>query len=123
MNTGQLYHEGQLYSNTLFQTIGHNKLYIICMYPLTLHSPFDMHEATISASHMHRHSLQLLRDHLVEGARALDIGAVSGHFTVCRGIDVEEGSYAVGMEHIMEINDQASLTSRKTMEICLNLTE
>jgi hypothetical protein len=36
------------------------------------------HGATISAPHMHAHCLEILKDHLVPGASALDIGSGSG---------------------------------------------
>lgn len=38
---------------------------------------------TISAPHMHAHALELLKDRLVEGNRALDVGSGSGYLTAC----------------------------------------
>ena len=38
---------------------------------------------TISAPHMHAHALELLRETLKPGCRALDIGSGSGYLTVC----------------------------------------
>eukprot|EP00438_Fugacium_kawagutii_P023171 Skav200828 [mRNA] locus=scaffold3034:90460:91785:+ [translate_table: standard] len=37
------------------------------------------HQATISAPHMHAHALELLRNHLQPGMRALDVGCGSGY--------------------------------------------
>uniref|UniRef100_A0A1I7XHV0 protein-L-isoaspartate(D-aspartate) O-methyltransferase n=1 Tax=Heterorhabditis bacteriophora TaxID=37862 RepID=A0A1I7XHV0_HETBA len=39
--------------------------------------------ATISAPHMHASALEYLKDHLVEGACALDVGSGSGYLTTC----------------------------------------
>ncbi|GIY90947.1 hypothetical protein CEXT_688491 [Caerostris extrusa] len=50
---------------------------------------------TISAPHMHAHALELLKDNLYEGARALDVGSGSGYLTACR-----ESGLAVGIDHI-----------------------
>lgn len=38
---------------------------------------------TISAPHMHAHALELLKDQLVHGTRALDVGSGSGYLTAC----------------------------------------
>ncbi|KAH9376070.1 hypothetical protein HPB48_007266 [Haemaphysalis longicornis] len=43
---------------------------------------------TISAPHMHAQALESLKDHLVEGARALDVGSGSGYLTACMGLMV-----------------------------------
>ncbi|VDK88796.1 unnamed protein product [Onchocerca ochengi] len=39
------------------------------------------YNATISAPHMHALALELLKDHLREGSKALDIGSGSGYLT------------------------------------------
>ncbi|XP_071617980.1 LOW QUALITY PROTEIN: protein-L-isoaspartate(D-aspartate) O-methyltransferase-like [Heliangelus exortis] len=41
------------------------------------------YKATISAPHMHAHALELLKDQLVEGGKALDVGSGSGYLTAC----------------------------------------
>ena len=33
----------------------------------------------------HAHALEILKDHLYEGARALDVGSGSGYLTACMG--------------------------------------
>uniref|UniRef100_A0A8R1XZH1 Protein-L-isoaspartate(D-aspartate) O-methyltransferase n=2 Tax=Onchocerca TaxID=6281 RepID=A0A8R1XZH1_ONCVO len=44
------------------------------------------YNATISAPHMHALALELLKDHLREGSKALDIGSGSGYLTVCMAL-------------------------------------
>ncbi|XP_068085389.1 protein-L-isoaspartate(D-aspartate) O-methyltransferase isoform X4 [Anabrus simplex] len=58
---------------------------------------------TISAPHMHAHALELLKDHLTEGERALDVGSGSGYLTVCMALMVGETGRAVGIDHIPEL--------------------
>ncbi|XP_023704132.1 protein-L-isoaspartate(D-aspartate) O-methyltransferase [Cryptotermes secundus] len=58
---------------------------------------------TISAPHMHAHALELLKDHLKEGERALDVGSGSGYLTVCMAVMVGETGMAVGVDHIPEL--------------------
>lgn len=38
---------------------------------------------TISAPHMHAHALELLKNQLINGTRALDVGSGSGYLTAC----------------------------------------
>lgn len=45
---------------------------------------------TISAPHMHAHALELLREHLVPGERALDVGSGSGYLTACMAVMLGE---------------------------------
>lgn len=63
--------------------------------------------ATISAPHMHAHALELLKDHLKEGATALDVGSGTGYLTACMAHMIGESGCSVGIEHIKELNDQA----------------
>lgn len=55
---------------------------------------------TISAPHMHAHALELLKDNLYEGAKALDVGSGSGYLTACMALMVGESGLAVGIDHI-----------------------
>uniref|UniRef100_A0A2L2XXI4 Protein-L-isoaspartate O-methyltransferase n=1 Tax=Parasteatoda tepidariorum TaxID=114398 RepID=A0A2L2XXI4_PARTP len=55
---------------------------------------------TISAPHMHAHALELLKDNLYEGAKALDVGSGSGYLTTCMALMVGEKGKAVGIDHI-----------------------
>ena len=59
--------------------------------------------ATISAPHMHAHALELLKDHLKEGSRSLDVGSGSGYLTACIAYMVGETGCSVGIEHIEEL--------------------
>nr|XP_025043307.1 protein-L-isoaspartate(D-aspartate) O-methyltransferase-like isoform X4 [Pelodiscus sinensis] len=61
------------------------------------------YKATISAPHMHAHALELLKDQLEEGARALDVGSGSGYLTACFARMVGSTGKAVGIEHIEEL--------------------
>jgi protein-L-isoaspartate(D-aspartate) O-methyltransferase len=45
---------------------------------------------TISAPHMHAHALELLKDKLMHGDRALDVGSGSGYLTACMAIMLGE---------------------------------
>merc|ERR1719369_2212272 len=57
------------------------------------------YKVTISAPHMHAYALELLKDHLVEGAHALDVGSGSGYLTACMGYLVGETGKVVGIDH------------------------
>ncbi|XP_015270827.1 PREDICTED: protein-L-isoaspartate(D-aspartate) O-methyltransferase-like isoform X1 [Gekko japonicus] len=61
------------------------------------------YKATISAPHMHAHALELLKDHLVEGAKALDVGSGSGYLTACFARMMGPMGKAVGIEHIEQL--------------------
>jgi len=58
---------------------------------------------TISAPHMHAHALELLRDHLRPGMRALDVGSGSGYLTACMALMVGDQGVAVGIDHIPDL--------------------
>lgn len=61
------------------------------------------HGATISAPHMHAHALELLKDQLGEGMKALDVGSGSGYLTACFAHMVGETGKVVGIDHIDEL--------------------
>lgn len=61
------------------------------------------YKVTISAPHMHAHALELLKDHLVSGERALDVGSGSGYLTACMAHMMGEKGKAVGIDHIPEL--------------------
>ncbi len=71
------------------------------------------HGATISAPHMHAYALELLRDHLAEGRKALDVGSGSGYLTVCFALMVGAEGKAVGIEHIEELVKKSKRNTRK----------
>ncbi|NWT74652.1 PIMT methyltransferase, partial [Prunella himalayana] len=51
----------------------------------------------------HAHALELLKDQLVEGAKALDVGSGSGYLTACFARMTGPTGKAVGVEHIKEL--------------------
>ncbi|KAJ4790599.1 Protein-L-isoaspartate O-methyltransferase [Rhynchospora pubera] len=72
--------------------------------PPYLDSPMPIgYNATISAPHMHALCLELLKDHLQPGMRALDVGSGSGYLTACFAMMVGPEGRAVGIEHIPEL--------------------
>ncbi|KAH9400692.1 Protein-L-isoaspartate(D-aspartate) O-methyltransferase [Tyrophagus putrescentiae] len=63
--------------------------------------------ATISAPHMHAYALELLKDHLKEGERALDVGSGSGYLTACMALMVGTTGLAVGIEHFPQLLNES----------------
>ncbi|KRX20385.1 Protein-L-isoaspartate(D-aspartate) O-methyltransferase [Trichinella nelsoni] len=63
--------------------------------------------ATISAPHMHAYALEMLKDHLTEGNRALDVGSGSGYLTACFAIMLGNSGKAVGIEHIPQLVEKS----------------
>lgn len=61
------------------------------------------YNATISAPHMHATCLELLKEHLQPGMRALDIGSGTGYLTACFAMMVGPQGRAVGVDHIPEL--------------------
>ena len=61
------------------------------------------YNVTISAPHMHAYCLELLKNHLKEGGRALDIGFGSGYLTVAMSKMMGDKGTTVGIEHIEEL--------------------
>jgi len=72
---------------------------------------------TISAPHMHAHALELLSGHLVEGAKALDVGSGSGYLTACMALLVGETGVAVGIEHIDSLAKESLKNLKKDESI------
>ena len=64
--------------------------------------PLD-YNATISAPSIHSYCLELLKDHLKEGNKALDIGFGSGYLTVAMSRMMGEKGIVIGIEHIKEL--------------------
>ena len=65
------------------------------------------YNVTISAPHMHAYCLELLKDHLKEGGKALDVGFGSGYLTVAMSKMMGDKGVAVGIEHIKQLCDFA----------------
>jgi protein-L-isoaspartate(D-aspartate) O-methyltransferase len=71
------------------------------------------YNVTISAPHMHARALELLKDHVANGSRVLDVGSGSGYLTVCFAKMMKKKDAVVyGIEHIPELV-QKSITSIK----------
>lgn len=69
--------------------------------------------ATISAPHMHAAALEYLKNHLVEGAYALDVGSGSGYLAVCMAKMVGRTGKVVGVEHISQLVELSINNTRK----------
>jgi len=68
---------------------------------------------TISAPHMHAHALEVLSQHLKEGAKALDVGSGSGYLTACMALMVGETGRVVGIDHIPDLVEMSVQNVRK----------
>ena len=66
------------------------------------------YNVTISAPHMHAYCLELLKDYLKPGQKALDVGFGSGYLTVAMSKMMEDKGLVVGIEHIKELCDFAN---------------
>ena len=58
------------------------------------------YNATISAPSIHAYCLDLMKDHLKEGNKVLDIGFGSGYLTVAMSKMMNDKGIVVGIEHI-----------------------
>lgn len=61
----------------------------------------------------HAYALELLKDRLVEGEKALDVGSGSGYLTVCMAYMVGETGKAIGIDHIQELVDLSKENVKK----------
>ncbi|PAV60071.1 hypothetical protein WR25_19557 [Diploscapter pachys] len=61
------------------------------------------YNTTISAPHMHATALEYLKNHLVEGAHALDVGSGSGYLAVCMAKMVGRTGKVIGVDHIPQL--------------------
>ncbi|KTG03347.1 hypothetical protein cypCar_00014518 [Cyprinus carpio] len=71
------------------------------------------YQATISAPHMHAYALELLHDHLYEGAKALDVGSGSGILSVCFARMVGPKGKVIGIDHIKELVEDSIANVKK----------
>lgn len=51
----------------------------------------------------HAYALELLKDRLVNGEKALDVGSGSGYLTVCMSLMIGPNGKAIGIDHIPEL--------------------
>ncbi|CAG9765516.1 unnamed protein product [Ceutorhynchus assimilis] len=75
---------------------------------------------TISAPHMHAHALELLKNQLINGTRALDVGSGSGYLTACMAKLMGTKGVAVGIDHIPELIDLSEKNVKKANSDLLN---
>lgn len=61
------------------------------------------YRATISAPHMHAHSLELLAPFLFPGSHALDVGSGSGYLTACMAHMVGPSGKVIGIEYVGQL--------------------
>ena len=61
------------------------------------------YNVTISAPLIHSYCLELLKDHLFEGAKALDVGFGSGYLTAAMSEMIGNKGCVVGIEHIQQL--------------------
>ena len=66
------------------------------------------HNTTISAPHMHAHTLELLSGVLHDGATALDVGSGSGYLTACMAYMCAPSGYAVGIDCVGDLTLQGN---------------
>ncbi|XP_067847256.1 l-isoaspartyl protein carboxyl methyltransferase, like isoform X3 [Heptranchias perlo] len=78
------------------------------------------YQATISAPHMHAHALECLKDHLYEGARALDVGSGSGYLSACFARMVGPTGTVVGIDHIPELVEQSIANVQSDQSLLLS---
>ena len=57
----------------------------------------------ISAPLLHAYCLEQLRDHLIKGCTALDVGSGSGYLTVALSKMMDDDGLVVGIEHMEEL--------------------
>lgn len=68
----------------------------------------------------HAYALELLKDQLIDGERALDIGSGSGYLTACMAIMLGENGKAIGIDHIPELVEKSIENIRKDNPELLN---
>ncbi|KAI1287555.1 Protein-L-isoaspartate(D-aspartate) O-methyltransferase [Halotydeus destructor] len=102
--------------------------YCQASYPLKDRPESIGYGQTISAPHMHAYALDMLKDQLVEGAKALDVGSGSGYLTACMAHMVGRTGSVVGVEHFPELvelainnlqHDQPELLESERVKILL----
>lgn len=57
--------------------------------------------------------LEYLKDHLVPGENALDVGSGSGYLTSCMSIMVGETGTVIGIDHIPSLVSMATANIKK----------
>ncbi|NXK95185.1 PIMT methyltransferase, partial [Formicarius rufipectus] len=99
-----LYKKGIIKSQRVFNVLlATDRGHYIKYYPY-MDSPQSIGESLQEKHPLpHAHALELLKDQLVEGAKALDVGSGSGYLTACFARMTGPTGKAVGVEHIKEL--------------------
>ncbi|NWX48942.1 PIMT methyltransferase, partial [Steatornis caripensis] len=102
-----LYKKGIIKSQRVFDVLlATDRGHYIKYFPY-MDSPQSIGDGTFHTflylSAQHAHALELLKDQLVEGAKALDVGSGSGYLTACFARMMGPTGKAVGVEHIKEL--------------------
>lgn len=64
-------------------------------------------EQTISAPHMHAHTLELLQDRIKLGSKILDVGSGSGYLVSCFALLTGPTGFVVGIEKMRELAERS----------------
>ena len=100
--------QGYIKDDKVFNTMLNVDRRDFCSYNPYRDSPQSInYNVTISAPHMHAYCLNLLKDYLKEGNRALDIGFGSGYLTLAMSKMMGDKGIVVGIEHIPQLCDFA----------------
>jgi len=113
----QLQNHGVLTSSKVAEvmTIIDRGLFVPPGNPPYMDAPMQIgYNATISAPHMHAMCLELLKEHLQPGMRALDIGSGTGYLTACFAMMVGSQGRVVGVEHIPELTTSSIVNIKKS---------
>eukprot|EP00931_Biecheleriopsis_adriatica_P058449 TRINITY_DN3479_c0_g1_i1.p1 TRINITY_DN3479_c0_g1~~TRINITY_DN3479_c0_g1_i1.p1 ORF type:complete len:406 (+),score=84.66 TRINITY_DN3479_c0_g1_i1:170-1219(+) len=76
--------------------------------------------AMLSAPHMHALALEALADHLVPGAKVLDVGAGSGYLSACMAHMVGPSGQVIGVDHLVSLVALGNANIRKSDGDLLN---
>ncbi|KAK9956347.1 hypothetical protein ABG768_014088 [Culter alburnus] len=76
-------------------------------------SPQSIGKFLVLSYHFHAYALELLHDHLYEGAKALDVGSGSGILSVCFARMVGPRGKVIGIDHIKELVEDSVTNVKK----------
>lgn len=99
-----LKHSGIIHSNEVYKVLSSMDRAKYCIGQPYTDAPQSIgYNATISAPHMHAMCLELLKEKLISGKKALDVGSGSGYFAVAMAKMMGEDGKVWGIEHIPEL--------------------
>ncbi|XP_067847255.1 l-isoaspartyl protein carboxyl methyltransferase, like isoform X2 [Heptranchias perlo] len=116
-----LRNNGVIHSERVFEALMATDRALYCKSTPFMDAPQSIgYQATISAPHMHAHALECLKDHLYEGARALDVGSGSGYLSACFARMVGPTGTVVGIDHIPELVEQSIANVQSDQSLLLS---